>query len=143
MGSLLLPMMMGVGMNFRAEAQAVLKTIKKAGANTTVKIIVPAKKDAFTGISSGNPTELTVYMAQVEYTDTELADSALANGLMKLVVSPLNTEEIEPQGGFIAAVKGKGTMVEFSDSRKLAIKVARITAPDGVTPILSRLFIGG
>lgn len=130
-------------MNYRSEAQGILKTIKRAGANTQIKLIVPAAKGAFSGVSLGGDLEIMLYMAQLEYTDQELADDSLANGLMKIVVSPLMEDGATFYPDFISMIRNKGARVQFNDGRKVSVKVARVTAVDGVTPILGRIYLGG
>jgi hypothetical protein len=131
------------GMRFKREALSILKTIQRAGYHEKVVIIIPSKRDNFSGVQVGAPEEIPAFMAQVEYTDKELADDTLANGLMKILVSPVLEDLSGYIPSFISLIRNKGTMIRFSDGRLLSIRVSRFTAPDGVTPILSRIYLGG
>ena len=65
-------------------------TIVKSGNNSTLEIISPSKADPMTGISTGEQIA-TAHYVQANYSTLDLSDSAIASGLTKLLISPLES----------------------------------------------------
>ncbi len=118
-------------------------TIVKAGNNSTLEIISPSKVDPVSGLSKGLPETIRVNYTQTHYTSQDLADSGVANGLTKLLISPLDSNGKEIPD-FARLLQNKNTFVKLEgDGSKVSIKLAKIVMPDSKTPILARVFIGG
>lgn len=117
-------------------------TIRKAGNATTVQVLSPASVDGFSGVRSGEDKTIKAYFVQVAYTNSELdKNPSLVEGI-RLLLSPLDSNG-DILDDFSTIVKSKGAVVTMPNGRVLSVDRAKVTIPDGVTPILARLDLGG
>ncbi|AFK66660.1 hypothetical protein COPG_00064 [Colwellia phage 9A] len=131
-------------MPYKKQALQIHSTIVKSGNNSKMDIVTPSKVDPISGISSGVEESIEVNFVQTHYTSQDLGDSGIASGLTKLLISTLdpNGNEIV---GFVKALQHKNAFVRYSGGggKKVSIKLSKIVMPNGVIPILARVFIGG
>ncbi len=130
-------------MRYTRQARQVHNMVVKSGNGSKVKITAPSKSNPVTGISEGADMSIEVYFVQTQYTSLDLNDSGIANGLTKLIVSPLDSNGNQVKD-FVKLLQHKNAFVNYEGSNsKVSIKLAKIVMPDGETPITARVFIGG
>lgn len=126
-------------MPYDRERLQVLNSIKRAGAGEKVSIEVT------TGGSMGAPGAtqqlFSAYFAQVNYTNRELSDPSLANGLMKIIIPAIDDAGVEHPN--FKSVMQKSAKAVFANGDSISVKMVRITEPDHKTPVMARLFLGG
>lgn len=128
-------------MKYRRQVLQIHNTIKKSGNKAVLDLIIPTGVNPTTGRATGE-TVYKVFFVKVNYTTEELSDGSLVEGLSKYLIST-----ISPDGQYLQnlpeLLKNKKATVRLAGgTNKLSIKASRITAPDGVTPLAARLFVG-
>lgn len=129
-------------MPYSREQKQVLGTITKAGNGAELTIIVPAKSDPLSGIVTGLPTELKAPFAVVKYSREDFANPSLANGLMKVILSPLDKAGVAIPD-LVKSIEDKNASVALASGERFKIRHTETVKPDGLTPIVSRVFLGG
>lgn len=129
-------------MPFENETLQLLRTILKTGNNGLITLKVPAKTDPLSGITTGQPVFHEVPFAVVNYSREDLSDPSLANGLTKILLSPL-TIDAQPIPDFLSIVENKNTVAIFPDGDTFKILHTKTTKPDGKTVLVTRAFLGG
>ena len=129
-------------MPYKSEALKVLRTIKKAGNGGELTLRVPAKSDPLSGITLGPPVLHKVFFVAVNYSREDLNDPSLANGLMKVLISPLG-EDGNPIPDYLDIVENKNTSAILPDGTTFKVLHTKTTKPDGMYSIVTRAFLGG
>lgn len=127
-------------MPFEREQQQVLATIKKAG-NLQKGRIKTYKADPMGG-GTVLVLNIEIYFAQVAYNGRDFADPSLANGLFKIIVPAINDDGVN-NNDLKKLITNKSAKFVYPDGREVGVINTRITMPDGVTPILVRMYLGG
>jgi len=126
-------------MLYHRERYQVLNTIKLSGNNAIASI------QTYKGDPMGGPSVLDlnvqVNFVQANYSNTDIADPSISSGLMKILVPSIDGDGKEIN--LESLVMDKSAKVVFSTGKVLGIKSPKLTMPDGVTPIVARLFLGG
>ena len=128
-------------MAYKREIQQVHDSIVRAGDGAKAEIITQGTTDPITGIPTGTGSSTEFYCVAVNYSREDIADPALANGLLKILISPLKPDGTF-EGGFEGLVESKGNKVKLGNGKEFFIRHSQITRPDGKTPVLARLFLG-
>ena len=131
-----------MGYSYRREQKKVHAMIKKAGGSATITVISPSGKGAFSGAKTGSDREVTAYFCQQNQSNESLEQNPNQLTSVNLLVSPLDINGIV-HADFISIVEDKAATVRYADGTAVSVENARITAPDGYTPILARLRLGG
>lgn len=129
-------------MLYEAQIRQVLATVLRAGSGQILKLKVPAKADPLSGITTQPAQIYEAPFATVTYNREDIADPSLANGLTKVLISPV-TKEMNPIPDFVNIVENKGTVAILPTGEEFKILHTKTTRPDGVTPIITRAFLGG
>lgn len=128
-------------MAYKREIQQVYESIVRAGDGAEAEIITQGSYDPITGVPTGTGASTAFYCVAVNYSREDIADPALANGLLKILISPL-----KPDGSFESnfeeLVESKDNKVKLENGKEFFIRHSQITRPDGKTPVLARLFLG-
>lgn len=128
-------------MPFAREQSQLLATIKKAGGGSKGRLQT-FTSDPFGGGGVGLDLDEEVYFAQVEYNSKDLADTTLANGLFKLIIPVIDDQGVV-NNNLKKLITDKTGKFLYPDGRSVSIIRSKITSPDGVTPILLRIYLGG
>ena len=129
------------GMLYSTELRKCLATIKRAGNKQTCILSTPsADVDTFSGVSE-DPTEVCLYFAQVNHNNDEISTTPSLVEAIKIIVCPLRDDGTVEET-FLDQCRNKGSTVTLPSGKKFGIKLARITIPDGITPIVARLSLG-
>ena len=126
-------------MAYDREKRQVANTLKAAGYGATIKVEYVGGRHP----TSGFPTKIEspdIYFTQVSYSNEDLANNSIAEGLVKILVASIdqNGQDIP---NFAKIVSDKTGVVIFKDGTRMSIKNAQVTKADGVNPILGRLFL--
>lgn len=128
-------------MSYNKEIQQVHDSIVRAGDGAKAEIISQGTTDPITGVPTGSGARTSVYCVAVNYTKEDISDPSLAHGLLKLLISPRGTDGATIEN-FIDLIEDKGNKVKLSNGKEFTIRHSQTTRPDGVTPILARIFLG-
>ena len=129
-------------MGYKREQKLVHSTIKKAGNHATIQIVAPSQKGAFSGAKVGADKSITAYFCQQNQSNESLEQNPNQLTSINLLVSPLDKEGVV-HADFSSIVEDKAAKVVYASGESVSVENARITSPDGVTPILARLRLGG
>ena len=126
-------------MPFDREKKQILSTIKLAG-NKQRGFIKTYKTDPMSG---GYVPVLNkeTYFAQSSMSSNDFSSQALANGLFKLLIPAVGDDMVDTLD-FNKLVTDKSIKFLFPDGREVNIINVKLTCPDGVTPVLARLYVG-
>jgi hypothetical protein len=126
-------------MAFEREQRKVLATVKRIGAGQK-GFIKTYKSDPMGG---GNVPDLNVetYFAQSSMDGRDFSDPSLANGLFKLLI-PAIDNSISVIMDFNNLVNNKTATFVYPDGREVNVINVKVSCPDGVTPLLARLYVG-
>jgi hypothetical protein len=127
-------------MDYKREQQQLLGTIKKSG-NSQKGTIKTFKSNPMGGAAIPNYT-IVNYFAQVAYDGKDFADPTLANGLFKVILPAINEDGLV-DFHITKLPTDKSAKFVYPDGREVGIIRTKITAVDGVTPLLIRLYLGG
>jgi len=127
-------------MAYKREQQQMLGTVKKAG-NLQKGTIKTFKSNPMGGPAVPNYT-IVNYFAQVAYNGKDYADPSLANGLFKIILPAIDDNGLVDLN-IKKLPNDKSAKFVYPDGREVGVISTRITAVDGVTPILVRLYLGG
>lgn len=130
-----------LGMGFSREIQQTHDAIVRAGDGSKAEIITQGTYDPVTGVPTGSGTATEFYCVAVNYTREDIADPALANGLLKLLVTPLKPDGVLDEN-FESLIESKDNKVKLENGKEFFIRHSQITRPDSITPILARVFLG-
>lgn len=129
------------GMLYSTELRKCLATIKRAGNKQTCTITTPSSNiDTFSGVPD-DPQDLCLYFAQVNHNNDEISTTPSLVEAIKIIVCPLR-DDGTIEDTFLEQCRDKGSTVTLPSGKKYGIKLARITIPDGITPIVARLSLG-
>lgn len=128
-------------MAYNREASQVQRAILRAGDGAEAVFKTTGGTDPITGFPDGTGRTETLNFVSVNYSREDIANPSLANGMLKILVSPLKLggEDVED---FVSLIESKGLKVTLPDGKKFTAKYSQITRADGVTPILARVFLG-
>lgn len=128
-------------MAYNRELYQIQKSIIKAGDGAELDIIINKGLDPITGFPLGTEVVSTLYFVAVNYTREDIGNPSLANGLLKIIVSPLrSTGNLLDK--FTEIVERKGVKLKLPDGKEFGVRHSQITRADGVTPIMARIFLG-
>lgn len=109
-------------------------------------IQVPSERDSFSGVSTGQDTEMDCYFVQQNTSNSTLDLNPNLVSTYTLLISPLD-EAGDELVDFEKIITNKAANVIYEKGtfreKIVSIDKARLTLPDGVTPILARIVIGG
>ncbi len=128
-------------MGYKREIQQAHNAIVRAGDGSRAEIITQGSYDPITGVPTGSGTSTEFYCVAVNYTREDIADPALANGLLKLLITPLKPDGIFDES-FESLIESKDNKVKLENGKEFFIRHSQITRPDSITPILARVFLG-
>lgn len=133
-------------MRFRREQLQVHNAIIKSGKGSTLTVTIPPKRDSFSGVSTGEAIELECFFVQRNTSNNTLEQNPNLVNKVNLMVSPLDASGDEIVD-FKKVITDKAAKViyhiEDEEPVSLSIETAKLTLPDGVTPILARIVLGG
>ena len=135
-------MLWRVGMPYRREKLEVLNTIRKAGNNAKIEVIVPKSKSTFSGKTKGKDSKFTAYFVQIRLSNGDIEKNPNLVDGATLLVTPLDSDGKEITN-FTELIKDKAASVITPNGKKLGISTATLTQPDGITTIMARIVIGG
>ena len=137
-----LPGILVHGMLFKLELKKCLATIKRAGNKQQCILRTPTgEADTFSGVSE-DPDEICLYFAQVNHNNDEISTTPSLVEAIKIIVCPLRDDGTVEET-FLEQCRDKGSTIVLPSGKEYGIKLARITIPDGITPIVARLSLGG
>lgn len=129
-------------MLYLREATQIRNTCIATSNGEVVKISTPSETKPFTGEVLTAGESISVFFYQMNTANSTLDKSPNLVNTIQIRVSPLDAD-----GAYIAKfrdiVEDKSATVEYSDGRKVSVESAVITMPDGKTPIMARLRLGG
>lgn len=128
-------------MAYKREVQQVHDSIVRAGDGAKAEIVTQGSYDPITGVPTGSGASVEFYCVAVNYTREDIADPALANGLLKLLITPLRPDGTFDES-FESLIESKDNKVKLENGKEFFIRHSQITRPDSVTPILARVFLG-
>lgn len=126
----------------KRERLQVFKTIKWVGKGRKLVIRIPAQTDPLSGIPTGVSLEYSLHYCTINYNREELINPSIANGLMKILVPSLLSES-EEVVDFLDLVENKSATVILPNGKEFRILHNSSVTTDGITPLVSRLFLGG
>lgn len=128
-------------MAYDREVSQVQKAILRAGDRAEAVFKTTGGNDPITGFPDGTGRTEVLNFVAVNYSKEDIANPTLANGMLKILVSPLKMSG-ESVTDFTSLVESKGVKVTLPDGKEFTAKYSQITRADGVTPVLARVFLG-
>jgi hypothetical protein len=129
------------GMRYRKEQTEIHATIVRGGGGQTATLKIPSEKDSYSGASIGEDITIKVFFCQINHTNQEVSlNPTLIDGA-KMVISPLDENGSEISN-FTNIVKSKSLQLVYNSGKVMRASNARVTTPDGVTPLVCRLSVG-
>ena len=129
------------GMGYSRELKQIQKAIVRAGDGAVAVLKTPPSRYPSEGKPAGTSSVLEANFVAVNYTREDISDDSLANGLLKILITPLSSSG-DSLVDFVEIIETKGTQVTLPDGKEFGIRHSQISRPDGVTPILARIFLG-
>lgn len=126
-------------MAFNREQQQVLSTIKKAGNGQ--KGYIKTYKSSPMGGGYVEVLSLHTYFAVSAMDGKDFSNPSLANGLFKLLI-PAIKDDKSLLTDFNKLSTDKTIKFIFPDGREVGVINTKVTSPDGINPILARLYVG-
>lgn len=128
-------------MAYSRELKQIQKAIIRVGDGAVAVLKTPPSRYPSEGNPAGTISSLEANFVAVNYTREDISDDSLANGLLKILITPLSSDG-EDLVDFVEIIENKGTQVTLPDGKEFGIRHSQITRPDGVTPLLARIFLG-
>lgn len=129
-------------MSYDLEKTKILNTIRRTGNSGIVKVISPSTTDPFSGIKGPEVLVGEFYFCVVSYSREDFANPSISNGFIKILVPP-TTVSGDELANLKDVLEAETNIFELPDGTRFYPKHVQITRPDGVTPILARIFLGG
>lgn len=113
-----------------------------AGNKSKGIVSVPNKKNAFSGKSLVPDTNIEVYFCQKTENNSTLDKNPTLVINTILLISPLDAEGRQIED-FTKIINSKEAKFKYRSGVQKSIDNSRVTLPDGETPIIARISIGG